>query len=183
MRWAWPMIAGQRWSAATSSARTARSSDFAALPSAMVASVAPAEREAACRQRGDGDEEVGGLRRIGAAGWLRFAVGGEEAGIAVLPAGELPVEEGTAGGAILEPRQMAVEAGEEAAGAPRRAGHAAAAGAGVRLPARYDVCGHLFSSCSRHCVSGGYIRFVVELSTTKCGQRSGSDRCATAGAG
>src|SRR5262245_22337127 len=125
------MIAGQRWSAVTSSERIALSSGFAGLPSAMVASAVLAEREAACRERGDGDEEVGRLRWIGGVRGLRGAVSGDEAGVAVLPAGKLPIEKGAPGGPIRQGRQMPVEPGEEAAGAPGGAGRAAAE-AGIR---------------------------------------------------
>src|SRR5690242_4674683 len=121
------MISGQRWSAATRSARKAPSSGLALVASDMAISFAGrAELNSPRRQRGDGDEKVGGLRRVRAvAGRLRGAFAGDEAGITVLPAGELSIEEGAPGSAVGEGRQVAVEAGEETAGARRDLGVAA----------------------------------------------------------
>jgi hypothetical protein len=59
------MITGQRWSAATKSDRIALLR--ALLSSAMVGCLRiPAERDTPCRETRDGEEEVGGLRGIGA---------------------------------------------------------------------------------------------------------------------
>src|SRR5262249_20184447 len=114
------MIAGQHWSAVTRSARRTPSSGLALVVSDMVASdmaislAESAERDPARRQLGDRDEEVGGLRCVGAvADRLGGAVAGDEAGVAVLPADQLPVEEGTPAGTIGEGGQVAVETGEE----------------------------------------------------------------------
>src|SRR5262245_28774358 len=137
------MIAGQRWSAATSSARIAPMSGLAGLTSDMVASAAVlAERQAAGRQRGDGDEEVRRLGRIGTARGLRSAFGGDEPRIARLPAGELPVEEGAARGAVRQGRQMPVEAGEKAVGAPGGAGQAVAAATVLPPERSWDFRSH-----------------------------------------
>ena len=58
------MIAGQHWSAATKSDKIALLR--APLSSAIMGCLCiPAERDAPRRQTGDGEQEVGGLRRIG----------------------------------------------------------------------------------------------------------------------
>ena len=90
------MIAGQRWSAATKSDRIALLRDL--LSSAMIVRLRiPAERAAPRREPDDGEQEIGGLRRIGTTGGeLRRAFRRDEAGVAMLPSVELAVEEGTA---------------------------------------------------------------------------------------
>jgi hypothetical protein len=72
---------------------------------------------------GDGEHEIGGLRRIGRIDdGLGRALGRDEAGVAALPAVELSVEKGTPGGVALEARQVAIQAREKSCGAvqPRR---------------------------------------------------------------
>jgi len=61
------MIAGQHWSAATKSDRIALLR--ALLSSAMVGCLRiPAEGAAPCCEPDDGEQEIGGLRRIGTTG-------------------------------------------------------------------------------------------------------------------
>ena|SRR6516165_10191926 len=56
----------------------------------------PAERDAPRCEASDGEQEIGGLRRIGTTGGeLRRAFRRDEAGVAVLPSVELAVEKGT----------------------------------------------------------------------------------------
>src|SRR5262249_59846925 len=114
------MIAGQRWSAATKSDRIALLRDL--LSSAMVPRLRiPAERAAPRREPDDGEQEIGGLRRIGATGGeLRRAFRRDEAGVAMLPSVELAVEEGTAVSVICQSRQGGGGARDEAALAVRR---------------------------------------------------------------
>src|SRR5262244_3339594 len=107
------MIAGQRWSAATKSDRIALLRD--PLSSAMIVRLCiPAERAAPRREPDDGEQEVGGLRRIGTTGGeLRRAFRRDEAGVAVLPSVELAVEEGKAVPVIRQSRQVGVDARDE----------------------------------------------------------------------
>src|SRR5262245_15470577 len=109
------MIAGQRWSAATKSDRIALLRDV--LSSAMIGRLRiPAERAAPRRKPDDGEQEIGGLRRIGTTGGeLRRAFRGDEAGVAMLPSVELAVEEGTAVPVIRQSWQVGVDARDEAA--------------------------------------------------------------------
>src|SRR5215471_21781613 len=109
------MIAGQRWSAATKSDRIALLRDL--LSSAMIVRLRiPAERAAPRRKPDDGEQEIGGLRRIGTtSGELRRAFRRDEAGVAMLPSVELAVEEGTAVPVIRQGRQVGVDARDEAA--------------------------------------------------------------------
>src|SRR6516164_2102627 len=107
------MIAGQHWSAATKSDKIALLRT--PLSSAIMRCLCiPAEREAPRRLRGDGEQEVGGLRRIGTiTGELGRAVSRDEAGVAVLPSVELAVEEGTALPVIRQGRQVGIDARDE----------------------------------------------------------------------
>ena len=109
------MIAGQRWSAATKSDRIALLRDL--LSSAMIVRLRiPAERAAPRREPDDGEQEIGGLRRIGTTGGeLRRAFRRDEAGVAMLPSVELAVEEGTAVPVIRQSWQVGVDARDEAA--------------------------------------------------------------------
>src|SRR5262249_15686518 len=76
----------------------------------------PAERDAPRREASDGEQEIGGLRRIGTTGGeLRRAFRRDEAGVAVLPSVELAVEKGTALPVIRQGRQVGVDARDEAA--------------------------------------------------------------------
>src|SRR5712691_2097527 len=87
------------------------------LASAMVASHV-SQLGAARGQPGDGEQEVGRLRRIGLIdNGLGGALGRDETGVAVLPAIELPVEKSASGGVAGEGRQVSVEAGEKSCGA------------------------------------------------------------------
>src|SRR5262249_6815343 len=108
------MIAGHRWSAATKSDRIALLRDL--LSSAMIVRLrVPAERGAPRREASDGEQEIGGLRRIATTSgglWRAFRRG--EAGVAVLPAIELAIEEGTALPVIRQGRQVGVDARDEA---------------------------------------------------------------------
>src|SRR5262245_65521973 len=108
------MIAGQRWSAATKSDRIARLRDL--LSSAIIFRLRiPAERAAPRRKPDDGEQEIGGLRRIGTTGGeLRRAFRRDEAGVAMLPSVELAVEEGTAVPVIRQSWQVGVDARDEA---------------------------------------------------------------------
>src|SRR5262249_27090567 len=108
------MIAGQRWSAATKSDRIALLRDL--LSSAMIVRLRiPAERAAPRREPDDGEQEIGGLRRIGTTGGeLRRAFRRDEAGVAMLPSVELAVEEGTAVPVIRPSLQVGVDARDEA---------------------------------------------------------------------
>src|SRR5262249_56564923 len=82
----------------------------------------PAERDAPRREASDGEQEIGGLRRIGTTGGeLRRAFRRDEAGVAVLPSIELAVEKGTALPVIRQGRQVGVDARDEAACAIRGA--------------------------------------------------------------
>src|SRR5215475_1813245 len=109
------MIAGQRWSAATKSDRIALLRDL--LSSAMIDRLRnPAEQAAPRREPDDGEQEIGGLRRIGTTGGeLRRAFRRDEAGVAMLPPVELAVEEGTAVPVIRQSWQVGVDARDEAA--------------------------------------------------------------------
>src|SRR5262249_8010980 len=74
----------------------------------------PAERDAPRREASDGEQEIGGLRRIGTTGGeLRRAVSRDEAGVAVLPSVELAIEKGTALPVIRQGRQIGIDAGDE----------------------------------------------------------------------
>src|SRR6516165_12218998 len=74
----------------------------------------PAERDAPRCEASDGEQEIGGLRRIGTTGGeLRRAFRRDEAGVAVLPSVELAVEKGTALPVIPQSRQMGIDAGYE----------------------------------------------------------------------
>src|SRR5262249_27101741 len=76
----------------------------------------PAERDAPRCEASDGEQEIGGLRRIGTTGGeLRRAFRRDEAGVAVLPSVELAVEKGTALPVIRQGRQVGVDARDEAA--------------------------------------------------------------------
>src|SRR5215831_19852032 len=109
------MIAGQRWSAATKSDRIALLRDL--LSSARIVRLRiPAERAAPRREPDDGEQEIGGLRRIGTTGGeLRRVFRRDEAGVAMLPSVELAVEEGTADPVIRQSWQVGVDARDEAA--------------------------------------------------------------------
>src|SRR5215813_513732 len=75
----------------------------------------PAERDAPRCEASDGEQEIGGLRRIGTTGGeLRRAFRRDEAGVAVLPSVELAVEKGTALPVIRQGRQVGIDAGYEA---------------------------------------------------------------------
>src|SRR5262245_53441434 len=72
------------------------------------------ERAPSGRKADDGEQEVGGLRRIGANGHgLGAAFGRDEAGVAALPSVELPVEEESPRRVVRQRRQMSVHAGDE----------------------------------------------------------------------
>src|SRR5262245_8106034 len=76
----------------------------------------PAERDAPRCEASDGEQEIGGLRRIGTTGGeLRRAFRRDEAGVAMLPSVELAVEEGTAVPVIRQSWQVGVDARDEAA--------------------------------------------------------------------
>src|SRR5437762_11296538 len=73
------------------------------------------ERAATCRESGDGEEEVGGLRWIiGNPDRLAFALRREETGIAAFPSVKLPIEKVAPSGVILQRREMEVDTGDEA---------------------------------------------------------------------
>src|SRR5262249_57132731 len=82
------------------------------LSSAMIVRLRiPAERAAPRREPDDGEQEIGGLRRIGTTGGeLRRAFRRDEAGVAMLPSVELAVEEGTAGPALSPNLAVGVDA-------------------------------------------------------------------------
>src|SRR5882757_2213044 len=110
------MIAGHRWSAATSSDWIALPSGFRSFLTGMI--VFPfeiAERAAPRREPDDREQEVSGLGRIGQ---FTFRLGGalafDEARIAVLPSFDLPLEEGAPRRRVGNRWEVCVQAGEEA---------------------------------------------------------------------
>src|SRR5438876_6527440 len=81
-----------------------------------------AERRGPRGKRGDGQQKIGGVRRIArACRKLRGALRGDEAGIAAFPSLELAREEGAARAVVGQARQMRVDAGDETARAIRAA--------------------------------------------------------------
>ena len=77
-----------------------------------------AQRAAPLRKRADGQQEVGGVRRIASSGdELRDALRRDKAGVAVLPSLELVIEEGAPRRVVGKGRQVRIHAGDEAAGA------------------------------------------------------------------
>ena len=72
-----------------------------------------AERRGPRGKRGDGQQKIGGVRRIARA--CRGALRGDEAGIAAFPSLELTREEGAARAVVGQARQMRVDAGDETA--------------------------------------------------------------------
>src|SRR5262249_54934642 len=124
----------------------------------------PAERDAPRCEASDGEQEIGGLRRIGTTGGeLRRAFRRDEAGVAVLPSVELAVEKGTALPVIRQGRQVVVDARDEAACAVGGEGGVAGAplGPGVSAPSCSPtaLCGlrDMATLCSSSC----QLRFVV----------------------
>src|SRR5262245_44440309 len=86
----------------------------------LMAGPAAGQRLTPRREDGDGQQEIGGLRRIGRiGGGLRRALRGDETGIAILPALQLAIEEGAARRVIGEREQVVVQAGNEAGGTVR----------------------------------------------------------------
>src|SRR5207302_1509563 len=79
-----------------------------------------AERRGPRGKRGDGQQKIGGVRRIArACRKLRGALRGDEAGIAACPSLELTREEGAARAVVSQARQVRVDAGDETARAIR----------------------------------------------------------------
>src|SRR5262245_13969504 len=80
----------------------------------LMAGLAAAQRAPPRREGGDGEQKVCGLRRVGTvSNGFRFALCGDEAGVAVFPAFQLAIEKGAARGVVGEPEQMAVQTGDE----------------------------------------------------------------------
>jgi hypothetical protein len=81
----------------------------------MAAALAPVVERATPRSESrDGEQEVGGLRRIDGGGYgLRAALGRDEAGVASFPPVELPVEEYSPRRVIRQRREMSIHAGDE----------------------------------------------------------------------
>jgi hypothetical protein len=87
------------------------------------------ESGGACGERGDGQQKIGGVRRIPRARRkLRGPLRGDEAGIAAFPSLELALKKGATFLVTGQASQMRVDAREEAAGSIRAAACAAPGG-------------------------------------------------------
>src|SRR5262249_35805477 len=103
-------------------------------------------------ERGNGEQEVGGMRRLGAIARRRGSPGPPEMGVKALPFVELSGEEQATGAIVGQGRQMSVDAAHEARYAVARLDRAPpATGRRIGLAGlRLDPLGH--SCSSRPCV-------------------------------
>ena len=113
------MIAGQHWSAATSSERIEAGRGLSVFRLRMSPRLL-FQRASARHQSGNCQEEVGRLGRVGGnEDGFGAALGGDEPGIAPLPSIDLPVEKLSPRRLIRKCGQMAVQPREKAQSAVR----------------------------------------------------------------
>jgi hypothetical protein len=113
------MIAGQHWSAATRSERIEAGRGLRVFCLGMGSRLL-FQRASARHQSDNCEKEIGRLGRVGRnEDRLRFALSGDEAGVASLPSFKLAIEKVPPRCLICERREMAIEPGEEAQSAVR----------------------------------------------------------------
>ena len=110
-------MAGSRIKACSRPRPCARATLVAAALLSCMATSLIVERATPRRKSDDGEQEVGGLRRIGRnRHGLGAALARDEAGVTTLPSVELPIEEDPPRRVVRQRREMSVHAGDETRG-------------------------------------------------------------------
>lgn len=132
----------------------------ASLPLRLAnAVIISAERAAPCCKCAEGQQEVGGLRRITGAGReLRGALRRDKARVAVLPSLELAIEKGAPRRVVGERRQVGIHAGNKAPGA-------------IYAAASFWLRGDMSSVFRRHPASGQPSAAIREMTTSRSSKR------------